>query len=779
MEFDVPKAAPAFDVALEVSSLDAAIGEVIAVTLRADEGLAALQGDISFDAARLSYRGQLVEGLPFTLVNDRHAADGRLILGSLDLDQNGGLGSRVAVLAFEVCGGEYTEGLRFEFTAGGTTDYEVLESVSIPPKVLAATNAPHVESAVRMTLRNWMSRYSAGVDGPRPVPGEYRSDLVYGDVALNGGVNIQDALCVVAMGTGAWELIKDTDADTFDDSDTPCPGAVGSTGSDAAFAANVWPFNDSDPDLEPGDEPQPSGEIVRIVNINDAQFILSGNHVPDGNPTGEAIPGRSAGDDWTAWPRSVITAGEYCGPNTWYAGTVYEIQGKVVIGGPSCPDVGNELTISAGARIEGLADQKAASAGARIEGLADQNPASTLVIDRRATVRVLGTAFQPVVMTCTGDPLTKQKGCWGGFYILGNALINSGFFLSPVITGRSQGYCRESAIHGNDDMKFGGCNPDDDSGEVHYLVVEWGGTASDLDCVTLAGVGRGTEIDHVQAHGGAADGIQILGGSVNMKYLLATYNSNDGFDFSFGWNGNAQHVIILHDPTDSDKGIDADNTEGEYFDFDLWPRTNPKLWNFTIVGRPDPANGGPGVSDGAIAVRAGARPDMHNFLVLNSYFGLDIHNPETCEAEFGDGSGGSGPSYDPTGDGTLGLDIQHSLFGGNHLLGRDDEDPTTCQGFETTAPYSWLENEFVPLRPGNEVYPNLDATDCLVNPFDEVLFDFRPIYGSTCAAVAGAIPNCTTCDSWATWRGAVAPATASKANTPWYAGWIRRPGRGT
>ena len=46
--------------------------------------------------------------------------------------------------------------------------------------------------------------------------------------------------------------------------------------------------------------------------------------------------------------------------------------------------------------------------------------------------------------------------------------------------------------------------------------------------ITLCGVGSGTEIDYVQAHYGKDDGIELFGGTVNLKHILSTQNNDDG-----------------------------------------------------------------------------------------------------------------------------------------------------------------------------------------------------------------------------------------------------------
>ena len=58
---------------------------------------------------------------------------------------------------------------------------------------------------------------------------------------------------------------------------------------------------------------------------------------------------------------------------------------------------------------------------------------------------------------------------------------------------------------------FGGTDPDDSSGSLKYVRVEFGGNAyitnREWNNFTFCGVGRGTVIDYIQSHKGADDAI--------------------------------------------------------------------------------------------------------------------------------------------------------------------------------------------------------------------------------------------------------------------------------
>ena len=98
------------------------------------------------------------------------------------------------------------------------------------------------------------------------------------------------------------------------------------------------------------------------------------------------------------------------------------------------------------------------------------------------------------------------------------------------------------------DGLFGGTDPDDNSGTIKYVRIEFAGfnfvADREFNNLTLCGVGTGTTIDYVQVHGGSDDGIEFFGGTVNVKHLVSSQNEDDGFDTDNGWQGKAQFVIV-------------------------------------------------------------------------------------------------------------------------------------------------------------------------------------------------------------------------------------------
>ncbi|NUM72648.1 MAG: T9SS C-terminal target domain-containing protein, partial [Ignavibacteriaceae bacterium] len=124
--------------------------------------------------------------------------------------------------------------------------------------------------------------------------------------------------------------------------------------------------------------------------------------------------------------------------------------------------------------------------GTRIYG--ENATQGTLIIKPGGKLIADGTVNAPIVMTSEftkpGSSRPATYGDWGGLIILGNAPIN-------VPGGRA-------AIEGPGDS-YGGTNPDDNSGILRYVRVEFPGIAfsanNEINGVTFGGVGRGTTVE--------------------------------------------------------------------------------------------------------------------------------------------------------------------------------------------------------------------------------------------------------------------------------------------
>ena len=701
--------------ALELSDASADPGQQIAIALTAGESrtLGGVQGRLHFDANRLRYRGQLREAgtRQLALVNAEEAGRGELRVAVLD---PAGI-VRTGAFVFDVVGKGYESSLSFSVEEAGLngTPVKLVDARVAPTVIINPSLATGGGEARRLSVQDWAAIIQReGILASRD-PGEIRNGLKYGDTNFDGNITLSDALYIINVSVGLNEMIVGTDG-------------TGATGDrDAVVAGNVFPANA--PGLgEPGDAIPPGREAdgSNKITLGDGLAIINESALLDQPVVGDVIPGRPL----TPVTNRVIVASNITSNTTWTNGNIYELSGGIFVTN------GATLTIEPGTLIEG---QRGAGAG--VGGAA-------LFISRDGRIVADGTPLQPIVMTCVGTPTPRFKGCWGGITVLGSASINDGTLTSPVIAGRAPtGGCAEKVAEGGAG-NYGGCNDNDDSGILRYVRIEYAGfrftPTNELNGLALNGVGRGTIIDYVQVHAGLDDGIEMFGGTVNMKHLVLTANSDDSFDFTEGWNGKAQFIIVQHDPLDSDKGFENDNNE---FLFDNLPRATPIVYNATLVGKPDPSStaGTAGNNSvGALHIRRGARPKYFNLIVQNFSFALDLDDASTC-VNFG-----------------TELELKNSIFAANLRLDASDTgDPAGCGATEVDA---------INLAGANN---QVVATSPLVSPLDVMVPDFRPTFGT--ATGAATPPNDGFFDATATYIGAVAPATATKNNIPWYVGWTR------
>lgn len=242
-----------------------------------------------------------------------------------------------------------------------------------------------------------------------------------------------------------------------------------------------------------------------------------------------------------------------------YKNTVLNVpEGNFTLKGYVFFEEGSEINIAAGATIKSDVADKGA-----------------LIIERGAKINAMGTAAKPIVFTSGKAVGSRLPGDWGGIIVLGKASTNR---------------TTEPTIEGGVGKNFGGTNDADNSGTIKYVRIEFAGIASqpnsEINGLTLGGVGSGTTIEYVQVAYGNDDAFEIFGGTVNAKYLVASGTADDDFDFDFGYRGRIQFGVTLRDPNvvdpgDAGNGIECDN---DGTGTTATPFTRPVLSNFTFIG---------------------------------------------------------------------------------------------------------------------------------------------------------------------------------------------------
>lgn len=187
------------------------------------------------------------------------------------------------------------------------------------------------------------------------------------------------------------------------------------------------------------------------------------------------------------------------------------------------------------------------------------------------------------------------------------------------------------------DTLYGGNDPADNSGILSYIRLEYTGYAfseeREANGFTFYGVGNGTVVDHLQSYKGSDDGFEWFGGTVNVKYLVATDNSDDSFDWTEGWCGMGQFLVAVQRPSatigyECDCLIEADNNSE---DFAAKPVSFPILANLTLNGN------GSTLNKRGIRLRAGTKVRLYNALVTGKPNCLTTETVET-ETSLADGT---------------------------------------------------------------------------------------------------------------------------------------------
>lgn len=231
-----------------------------------------------------------------------------------------------------------------------------------------------------------------------------------------------------------------------------------------------------------------------------------------------------------------------------------------------------------------------------------------LVVSRGSTIQAVGTVAKPIIMTSFSDVIGDEVGAgqWGGLVLLGNASSNK----CPTDSD-----CALQVEGVEEGAVFGGTDDEDSSGTINYLVVKYAGFEiapdNELNGITFGGVGSGTDVDYVQVHANADDGVEFFGGTVNLKHLVLTSNQDDSVDWDNGFRGKLQYVYVEHDKAsgDANRGIEGDNDGSTP---DIAPQSNPTIANMTIIG-----NNFDGTEDDSegIYLREGSGAQMYNMLV--------------------------------------------------------------------------------------------------------------------------------------------------------------------
>jgi hypothetical protein len=414
------------------------------------------------------------------------------------------------------------------------------------------------------------------------------------------------------------------------------------------------------------------------------------------------------------------------------SGVAYRLNGRVDVG----VDIGADGNQAGGARATLTIEP-----GAIVFG---SSGADYLVVNRGSQLLADGTAASPIIFTSAND-LNRQADSdpnnnlggsltaeWGGIVILGRAPINR-CNTGGATAGTSA--C-QNAVEGvtNPDALYGGAIANDRSGKLEYVQVRFAGFAinsagNELNGITLAGVGSETEVGFVQVHNNEDDGIELFGGTVNLRNIVLTGNKDDSFDTDNGWNGNLQFLIAVQAADIGDNIVEASSVAPNVGP----PFSDARVANFTFVGN----------RSNAFRLNTGTRGQYVNGVVD---YGTQCFRWETTA---GDGVSGFNASFDPR--------FNSVLFDCNSGLTTSNSDTPTATASVGADPNSVQGPSSLAAR----LFPG--PNEAAVTPFNVTTL------GSffTAAPYVGAFgPAETETSNWAAgWTFALFPPTACPAGT--------------
>ncbi|MBC7892205.1 MAG: IPT/TIG domain-containing protein [Sphingobacteriaceae bacterium] len=294
---------------------------------------------------------------------------------------------------------------------------------------------------------------------------------------------------------------------------------------------------------------------------------------------------------------------------TWNSNTVYLLKGFVYV------KDGVTITIQPGTIIKGAAKELDPSGQAK---------GGTLIVEAGGKLIAEGTADLPIVFTSSKAAGQRNYGDWGGIVLIGKAPHNQ--LASRTFEGGIRGSFQKLDV------------ANDNSGSLKYVRIEFAGIAltagSEVNGLSLYGVGSGTTIDYVQVSYSGDDSFEWFGGTVNAKHLVAYRTFDDDFDTDFGFTGKVQYALALRDPAFADQsgsnGFESDNQAGDGTNAGVVPTpvTAPVFANVSVFGTsgtPSTAtNSGSGGYQSALHLRRASSISIFNSVFVGFPEGLRL-----------------------------------------------------------------------------------------------------------------------------------------------------------
>ncbi len=401
--------------------------------------------------------------------------------------------------------------------------------------------------------------------------------------------------------------------------------------------------------------------------------------------------------------------------------------------------------------------------GATVKGLYSGSDVAALVICRGAKIIAQGAADDPIVFTSSSPNPTS--GDWGGIVLCGRAGYNLSFNgvagLYQVEGGIDNSF--GDGLAGSGDATAPAVVDNDNSGILSYVRIQYAGYAyqpdKEINSLTMACVGSGTTIDHIETTYAKDDAFEWFGGSVNCKYLIAYKTQDDDFDTDNGYNGNVQFGLIIRD------SVIADGSKSEGFESDnnasgttSTPKTTAVFSNITAIGpRATLSNIGNSLYLAGAQIRRNSGISIYNSIIMGWPTGIfiDATTGTPTDKNIDDSS----------------LRIRYTTLAGNTINVRYGASASSPTGATDASILAWFTNPYF----GNNVLTNcIDAK--LTQPFNYAAPDATPFAGNNGYAPISSGANFSETKvsnpffKPVIFRGAIAPAGDDQT---WWKGWAK------
>ena len=279
-------------------------------------------------------------------------------------------------------------------------------------------------------------------------------------------------------------------------------------------------------------------------------------------------------------PQTIRVHEDIITDSVWESGKTYILEQPVFVEGA-------QLTIESGVTVKG-------------------DYGSALIVTKDSKLLSRGRPESPVVFTSNQPEGQRARGDWGGVVILGKAPVNQP---SAAIEGVASNDSRGS---------FGGDDARHSCGVVEYTRIEFAGFEvyknNELNGLTLGGCGSDTIVRNVQVHRALDDGIEMFGGTVDLKNIVVTGAADDSIDWDWGWTGRVQFLVVQQHADVGDNAFEGDNNGNDH---QARPRSEPVFYNVTLAGTGQTAR-----THRGMVLREGTGGHFHN-MIIDSY-GLEV-----------------------------------------------------------------------------------------------------------------------------------------------------------